>query len=176
VTAPLQLTASTSGARFSPCGRYRYSLTRTWGNGPPALFVMLNPSTATADIDDPTIRKCIGFAKRWGHGGIEVVNLFAIRSTDPAGVLAVDDPVGPDNDGVIGGAMLHSAVTIFAWGAHATGLLRKVGPKRINVVRVTAALQQVKPLCLGTSNDGSPRHPLMLPYSTPLQAFGGAHG
>jgi hypothetical protein len=70
-------------ATISDCGRYRYTLGRTWSDEPPVLFVMLNPSTADADVDDNTISKCIGFAKRWGHGGITVVNLYAWRATNP---------------------------------------------------------------------------------------------
>lgn len=71
-------------AEFSGCGRYRYSLRRRWADGgPPACWIMLNPSTADAEKDAPTIRRCIGFSKAWGHNALVVVNLFALRSTDP---------------------------------------------------------------------------------------------
>lgn len=159
-----------SSARLSKCGRYRYNLTRSWATGPSALFVMLNPSTATVDIDDPTIRKCVGFARRLGYSGIEVVNLFAVRSTDPAGVLAVADPVGPDNDSAITDALDRCPLVICAWGAHATGMLKRVGPVRIEEVLRLLRRNHV-PCCLGKSADGSPRHPLMLPYSAQLVSF-----
>lgn len=188
MSAQEQLFAATSSATTSRCERYRYTLTRAWGAGPRALFVMLNPSTADRFVDDATIRKCVGFARRWGCGGIEVVNLWAIRSTDPAGVLAVDDPIGPDNDAAIRAALDRCAIVVCAWGAHATGMLKRVGPAR--VAQVLAILRErrcdghspaeceescprVVPMCLGVSADGSPRHPLMLPYSTSLEAFGG---
>lgn len=72
-----------TGAEFSPCKTYRYALWRRWSDAPPVLFVMLNPSTANESQDDPTIRRCISFAKQWGHGGIIVGNLFAFRSPYP---------------------------------------------------------------------------------------------
>lgn len=158
-------------AVFSRCGRYRYSLTRSWAAGPRALFVMLNPSTATAEVDDPTIRKCVGFAQRAGCGSLEVVNLWAIRSTDPAGVLAVDDPVGPLNDAAIEQAMRAADLVVFAWGAHATGLLKRLGPLRVAAVKVIAEEVGKQPRCLGRSADGSPRHPLMVAYATATEVF-----
>src|SRR5690606_18576726 len=91
-------------ARFSPCGQYRYLLTRPipapfWKpDAGEAVFVMLNPSTADASEDDPTIRRCIGFAKEWGCTGLTVANLYALRSTDPKGLWKHRDPVGPEND------------------------------------------------------------------------------
>jgi hypothetical protein len=82
------------GATLSDCGRYRYRLWRRWADGPTVLFVMLNPSTADADVDDPTIRRCIGFARSWGAGALEVVNLYAWRATQPAELKAAVGPVG----------------------------------------------------------------------------------
>jgi len=91
-----------SGATFSPDGLYRYHLWRLWGDREHrCVFVGLNPSTADAARDDPTIRKCAGFAKRWGFGAVDVVNVFAWRSTKPVGILRAADPVGPDNDEAI---------------------------------------------------------------------------
>jgi len=164
----LDLFAPPSTAVFSRCERYRYHLTRSWGPGPRACFVMLNPSTATAEVDDPTIRKCIGFARRWGCGSIDVVNLWAIRSTDPAGVLAVDEPVGVGNDAAIEAAVERSTIVVFAWGAHVNGLLKRVGWQRVHQVREMVAHLGVRAHCLGTSADGSPRHPLYVPYETDL--------
>src|SRR5262245_19133112 len=92
----------TKEALISPCGLYRYWLTRTWDNSLRRVcWVMLNPSTADAEQDDPTIRRCVGFARSWGAGGIIVVNLFAFRASDPKALLRAADPVGPDNDGHI---------------------------------------------------------------------------
>jgi len=86
------------GAVISPCGLYRYSLTRTWSAALPLPFVMLNPSTADADIDDPTIRRCMAFARREHAGGIIVANVFAYRATSPADLWKATDPFGPWND------------------------------------------------------------------------------
>ena len=77
--------------------RYRYSLTREWSDAPYCIFAMLNPSTADADKDDHTLRRVIRFAQAWGYGGVIVVNLFAVRSSDPKTIRTEDDPVGPEN-------------------------------------------------------------------------------
>jgi hypothetical protein len=83
----------------SPCRTYRYSLFRVWNpKFPSVMFVGLNPSTADEQEDDPTVRRCVGFARKWNFGGLILVNLFAYRSTDPAGLLEAEDPVGPGND------------------------------------------------------------------------------
>lgn len=145
-------------AVFSDCGRYRYLLTRRWGDGPAATFVMLNPSTADAATDDPTIRRCIGFAKSWDCGSLNVVNLFAFRATDPRELLAATDPVGPRND-----AFLHSYLPdgVAAWGAHKMASTRARG--------VVRAFVRSSPLwCLGVTKDGHPRHPLYVRADAPL--------
>lgn len=100
-------------ADFSPDLSYRYRLTRTWDqclvcNRPPAVFVMLNPSTADASLDDPTIRRCVGFAKAWGCPGLTVVNLYALRSADPKALWSHPDPVGPDNNRWISEVLLRA--------------------------------------------------------------------
>ncbi len=87
-----------TGAELSPCKAYRYALWRRWSDAPPVLFVMLNPSTADESQDDPTIRRCISFAKQWGHGGIIVGNLFAFRSPYPNDLQTAADPIGPENN------------------------------------------------------------------------------
>ena len=94
------------GAVLSPCGVYRYLLTRRLGRGAKvATFIMLNPSRADAEKDDATIRKCMGFASRWDCARLQVVNLFALRAADPAALRGVDDPVGPENTAWLGRAI-----------------------------------------------------------------------
>src|SRR5687768_16866498 len=106
------------GARFSACRTYRFELWRIWDEDGPKLNVIgLNPSTADENLDDPTIRRCIGFARDWGFGGLVMTNLFAYRSTDPKGLAAVDDPVGPNNDYHLEIAAC-SGTPLAAWGAH----------------------------------------------------------
>ena len=100
-------------AVLSPCGAYRYLLTRRFGPGKKlATFVMLNPSTADAERDDATIRKCVGFARSWGCAGLQVVNLFAFRATDPTDLRMADDPVGPENDVWLGRAIWERRIAL----------------------------------------------------------------
>jgi hypothetical protein len=165
VTGDLFSDAPRATARLSDDGVYRYDLTRTWGNlDGPATFIMLNPSTADAAADDPTIRRCIGFARSWGCDGLRVVNLYALRSTDPRSLWTHPDPVGPDNDTAIADAASAAAYDdlplVAAWGTHAR-------PDRVERV---LALPYVRDRlqCLGVTNAGAPRHPLYLPASQPL--------
>jgi len=147
---------------FSEDRRYRYLLTRWWGDAPEAMtWIMLNPSTADADADDPTIKRCARFARREGCGSMRVVNLFAYRATDPHELAALSDPVGPENDRYISEhAQAHLVVA--AWGAHpmAAERAREVSG------RLTAAGVQL--LCLGVTKDGHPRHPLYCRADAPL--------
>jgi hypothetical protein len=154
-------------AILSLCGTYRYLLTRTWdANRSPACWVMLNPSTADATQDDPTIRRCVGFARDWGCGGIVVVNLFAFRATDPAALRTAPDPIGPDNDNHIRRAVtIGGATVVCAWGAHGTLLGR--GRSVADLIRSLG----VVPQCLGTTRDGQPRHPLYVPSARALEAY-----
>jgi len=133
---------------------YRYRLWRRWGDGPAALFVMLNPSTADDTRDDPTIRRCIGFARRWRFGGLEVVNLYALRATRPRDLLAAAAPVGPDNDDHLRDAAARAGAIVVAWGRHGR-------PDR--AARVAALLGAARLQCLGVNQDRSPRHPLYVP-------------
>lgn len=168
-------------AALSDCGKYRYSLTRRWDDTRGrATFVMLNPSTADHRVDDPTIRRCLGFAREWGLGSLIVVNLFAYRATDPgtftSGVPEIRpaDPIGPGNDShlkwVIEAVGLHSDDRlVFAWGSSAGSPLKF---KRVDYVIGTAAGFGVIPYCLGKTKVGSqPRHPLYVKSGTPLEAF-----
>lgn len=176
-----------NGAILSECAAYRYALWRVWNEARPrAVFVMLNPSTADASVDDPTIRKCMGFARRWQCGGIHVVNLFAYRATKPVELQPTkQDVVGADNGRYQWDALFHCTMAmleagrpgrgpcVIAWGAASTHrkVLRNAIATRSHLFRQLAERIPVPVQCLGTANDGSPRHPLMLPYATELQPW-----
>lgn len=147
-------------------GMYRYHLRRKWADGPIALFCMLNPSTATESEDDPTIRRCIGFARGWGCGSLEVVNLFAWRSFDPKELLVpLRDVVGPRNDEFIEKAAKEATYVIAAWGAFPRAKNRGA--------QVVQLLSRWKPVhCLGLTKDGAPRHPLYLKSNSPRLVYG----
>jgi hypothetical protein len=145
-------------------GAYRYLLTRRWGDGAAALFVMLNPSTADDAHDDPTLRRCIGFARRWRLDGVEVVNLYALRATDPRDLFAARAPVGPDNDAAIAAAAARAALIVVAWGAHG-----ERDPDR--VARVVELLRAHRLACLGVNRGGTPRHPLYVPRAIRRRAW-----
>lgn len=160
------LFGSTSTATLSDCSVYRYDLTRRWGTGNRfALWVMLNPSTADAEQDDPTIRRCIAFSKEWECDGLVVVNLFALRATDPKALYAHDEPVGPQNDAHIGDWLCDEDVAevVAGWGAH--GMLDSRG---YGVWLMACHARRVM-TCLGTTKTGQPRHPLYVKGGTPLQ-------
>jgi hypothetical protein len=155
-------------ATFSPCRTYRYALTRRWSARPLPVFVMLNPSTADALVDDPTIRRCAGFAKSWTCGGFAVVNLFGLRATDPRQMRGHPDPVGPDNDLVIASLLSgdHPAgPVVCAWGAHPGTT------ERARQVMELLRNRRISPLCLGTTKGGQPRHPLYVSGNTPVVRF-----
>jgi hypothetical protein len=154
-----------SAAILSPCGLYRYHLSRTLREEPGArvLFVMLNPSTADATVDDPTIRRCIGFAEREGGSVLEVVNLYGLRSPEPKALRAAPDPVGPDNDKHLRLALQFADVVICGWGAN-EGPIRG----RSRVVADLALDLGRTPMCLGTTKSGAPRHPLYVRSAQPL--------
>lgn len=151
------------GAELSPCGIYRYTLTREWEDGRCIAWLMFNPSTADATEDDATIRKCVGFSKRWGYGRMIVVNLYAVRSRDPKAVARMVNPEGPLNNYWTREALKESRELICAWGCaqHMPGI-----GGRINDVMAIARNEEVSTFCLGQRRDYHPRHPLMLAYST----------
>lgn len=172
-----QLVADTGRAAvLSGDGRYRYRLERALGKSERvACFVMLNPSTADAEKDDPTIRKCIGFARRWQCGRLVVVNLFAWRATDPAALKAVRDPVGAENDdhiiAAIEAAVLTGGRTVCAWGVH--GTLHDRNWQVLVMLRHRFSPQIANLRCLRLTKDGHPEHPLLVPYSVEPRPFGG---
>ncbi len=143
-------------AVLSEDGSYRYLLIRRWDKHLPGVcFIMLNPSTADANVDDPTIRRCIGFARRWGFGSLRVVNLYAFRATNPAEIKIAPDPIGPLNDDYLLSAAASSHLVIAAWGGFA-------GKER--VAAVCKKLGELK--CLGLTQSGEPRHPLYVSGAT----------
>lgn len=155
-------------AQISQCGTYRYKLYRHGdlaAEKPAAVFVMLNPSTADADLDDPTIRRCRGFAKLWGCNGIIVVNLYALRATNPADLWNHVDPVGPENDAVLRSVASGNVDIICAWGANARR------DRVIDVIEILARNGN-RLWCLGTTKDGHPRHPLYVRADQPLAPWG----
>lgn len=187
------MTYINSGARISSCGLYRYSLWREWrgthdsknwrwfgakdgagaelGELKSCLFVMLNPSTADGEKDDPTIRRCVGYARKWKFERLEVVNLFAYRATKPRDVLARqnarEDIIGVLNSEIMDRAARDAGLIVCAWGAHATSL----DPTRDHVETVRGWLRDKPMFALGFTKDGQPRHPLYAPSETALVAM-----
>lgn len=151
-----------TGAVFSRCARYRYTLWRVWEPDNPrvALFLMLNPSKADEVTNDPTVARCIRFAKRWGYGRLTVCNLFAYRATHPVEMKAADDPVGPENDSAILSAASRADTIVAAWGVHGVHLSR--GRAAVRLLRA----YRTKLHILGLTKAGHPRHPLYLRSST----------
>lgn len=146
-------------ADFSPCRTYRYRLTRRWSDGPMLNVIGLNPSTADETQDDPTIRRCIGFARDWGYHGLVMTNLLGYRATDPKTLDAVDDPTGPDNWDWLVRCAQDAGFVLAAWGAHPAG----VWASSHAMLRLPWSL----PLyCLGKTKDGHPRHPLYIAKAT----------
>ncbi|AZG77445.1 DUF1643 domain-containing protein [Methylocystis rosea] len=153
-------------AVISKCGAYRYSLTRKWSDAPLLSFVMLNPSTADAKDDDPTIRRCIGFARREGAGGLIVANLYALRSPSPEALWSARDPIGPKNRrtlvGLAAQAFAQSAPIVCAWGA----LARQ---DQIDEALLMFQVSGARLACLGRTQRGAPRHPLYVRADQPLE-------
>lgn len=157
----MSLALEDRGATLSNDALYRYLLWRRWDKEKPrALFIMLNPSTADAEVDDPTIRRCIGFARTWGLGGIRVCNLFPFRATDPAELMKADIPEGYGNLGYIEKGVDTGGVSIAAWGAH------QMSARQQNNVRNLFYELGVPLYALGVTKHGAPRHPLYLSGST----------
>lgn len=169
-----KLKAMDRGAEFSPCGSYRYRLWRTWDAEQMGLaFIMLNPSTADVEKNDPTVERCEQRARRNGYGGLIVVNLMAYRATDPEELYRMPGlnrggPDTPENAAAIEWALSSDVRVICGWGTH--------GPKLADPNRVIEAAKGLDtPLyCLRKNADGSPGHPLYLPYAAKPVWWGGA--
>lgn len=171
------MTELVRSAQISPCGRYRYTLDRTWGDpfGPAVYWIMLNPSTADAEVDDPTIRRCISFSKRQEAERMRVVNLWPYRATKPS-VLTEAAEAGIDLDGVGGRFYLESAlagwgdedIVVAAWGAS----LPSLATERVEWVLAMADEYDTPLNCLGLTKAGHPRHPLYVKGDTPFQHYG----
>ncbi len=157
-------------AVLSPCGKYRYRLERTIAmEGPVYAFFGINPSTADASLDDATVRKWIGFCKRWGASRFIVGNVFAYRATDVRELAQVDDPHGPDIGDHITDIITEADILVPCWGN-----TTKVPPKLQDSfdVLMDALVSSGKPVCcFGLTKAADPLHPLMLGYATPLQPW-----
>lgn len=153
-----------SGAEFSDCRTYRYALWRRWGwqgYARQVMFVGLNPSTADETEDDPTVRRCIRFAKDWGYSAMLMMNAFAFRATDPRDMKAAAEPVGPGNDEALAYRSTQVGLIVAAWGVHCP-------PER--EAAVCRAIG--RPIhCLGRTRGGRPRHPLYLRADTQPELF-----
>lgn len=147
---------------FSNCKKYRYTLWREWTTliedcryaHSYVNFICLNPSTATAIEDDPTIRRCVGFAKRWGYGAMCMTNLFAYRSTNPIELTKINDPIGNENNEYLKRIADHALLIIIGWGNHGDLLNRDK--------EILSFLKN--PMCLGITKNNQPRHPLYVSY------------
>lgn len=145
--------------------RYRYTLVRQFDKGHgTVVFIMLNPSTADAIKDDPTIRRCKGFAQQWGYRQLLVVNLFAARATDPKDLKLMDDPVGKYNDSIILDTIKGAERVIVAWGNH--------GGHQDRDLEVMGLIEPYCiPFCLGVTGSGSPKHPGRISYAAELLPY-----
>ena len=161
-----------TGARavFSPCRKYRYHLAPCWGlSTKRCAFLMVNPSDADEEDNDPTIRSCIRIARGWGFGAIDVFNLFAMVSAHPTDLLDAEDPIGPENDRYLLGAAQNERL-VLAWGRHekVTTLIQLRASIVLALLKIT--IDERRQPCaighLGQNADGSPKHPLFLPANT----------
>lgn len=145
-------------------GKYRYTLTRIWDKSRgKVVFILLNPSTADAIEDDPTLKKCIGFAKRWGYGSLEVVNLFAYRATEPEDLKQADDPIGIENDLYIKKAVNNTDLIILGWGNNCEmwGRYHHFSQRHKQVLNL---IIDFKSYYLVITKEGHPKHPLYVGY------------
>lgn len=143
-------------AKLSDCRAYRYALWRTWDESKPyAMFIGLNPSTADETEDDPTIKRCIAFARDWGYGGLCMANLFAFRATEPSEMMRAENPVGPENDEWLKNLSSGAGVIIAAWG--------NSGSYRGRSKEILSTFPKL--MCIKLNQSGEPAHPLYQPSS-----------
>jgi len=153
------------GAIFDVSGKYRYSLWRSWSTYHPRIvFILLNPSTADEQKNDPTIRRCMGFAREWNFGSLEVVNLFAYRATDYRELFKASNPVGAENNYFLTQAVARCSTVVLGWGNRGNFL-----DKDRQVMSLLAWRNDL--YCLGITRDGQPRHPLHMKGDTNLEPF-----
>ena len=151
-----------SWATYSACERYRFALNRVWNaEGRRLLFIMLNPSTATEVMNDPSVERCERRARALGYGALRVCNLFGWRSTDPRELKTVADPVGIGNDEAITKGCRWAEMIICAWGTHGVHASRDIEVGKI--LRKNARADAIHHL--GLSKAGLPRHPLYIAYA-----------
>ncbi len=154
-----------NAAIISSDGNYRYMLSRSLGGSGVCLFIMLNPSIADTQIDDPTIRRCIGFANDWGFGELLVGNLFALRATNPQKLYEARDPQGSENDSYLSYLSHYADRVVCAWGMH--GSLNRRGSEVLGLLHQSSIVTEH----LGLTQSGQPKHPLYLRKTTPLIRF-----
>jgi hypothetical protein len=154
-------------------GNHRYWLTRTWNvHLPRVTFVGFNPSTADASQDDATIRKCIGFAKRWGHGSLLMLNVFTYRSTDPLELLKRDWIIGDPEEELAGYNLINmNELVICGWGTAISKMPFYVSRPKMIIERLVKRAAKVRALHI--NKDGSPKHPLYVSYGTKLLHYQG---
>jgi len=149
---------------FSPDRMYRYTLWREWDifNPDYAMFIGLNPSTADEIKNDPTVRRCIGFAKDWGYGALCMTNAFAYRATDPREIISCALPIGSENDKWLVKVAKDAGIVIAAWGVNGSFLSRDKGVLKLLHNSI---------YCLGKTKDGYPRHPLYVYQKVQPQVY-----
>jgi len=167
----MTLLPRSSGATISECGQYRYLLWRVWDDSlPSVVFVMLNPSTADGQVDDPTVRRCVAFARDWGYGRLDVVNLFPLRATNPSVLRHHADPLGPA--GLADAAILDIAraapMIVCAWGGQSMARKRADTVLRL-MLGITGLSKRLHHI--GLNQDGSPKHPLYIAASVRPQRW-----
>lgn len=160
-----------SGAEFSACGRYRGLLWRRWDEAkPPLVCILLNPSRATAELDDPTVTRCTVRAHAMGFGGVRILNIFTLRSTDPAGLKQTDDPVGPGADEYLVEGCRDAGLIICGWGVHGVLPGQSGRPRCDEVIELLTGVGH-ELWCFGTTFAGMPRHPLYVAYDVAAERF-----
>lgn len=151
------------GAVLSPCRTWRYLLWRRFASGPAVVFIGLNPSTADETEDDPTVRRCIGFARRWGFGEMRLLNLCAGRSTCPQGLWRLPDPIGPDQERYWELGLMGARKVVCCWGTQGHFWVQQSWLARLR--------RRCVLWCLGRNRQGMPRHPLYVPADAALMRY-----